>query len=145
MTHKRKNIRETIVQALQADVSLVDSLKIFESRVEPLWSKLDLPCICVYTRKETGESFNDHHKISQRELELAVEVLVQGNASSDDDLDAICEQVESSLMKPENEVNEYWQFIDYNETEIAFGESGRIPVAAARMIFGIEYEIEYNL
>jgi hypothetical protein len=146
MSHKRKLIREKIIETLKANTdvtNLVNVNKIFESRYEPIGSQSDLPCICVYTQKENSESFNDSDRIQHRNLELAVEVVVEGNMNIDDSIDAICLEIEKDLLSRENERNEVWQAIDYSETEVVFGEAGRAPIGAARMIFNINYETNY--
>lgn len=138
--HKRKLIREEIVNALKNGVSLVDSTSIFESRMEPIFESEKIPAIAVYTREETADSFNDVEKIYHRKLSLAVEVLVRGNTGSDDAIDAICEEIETVLHSVQQERSSNYQTIEYTGTEIAFIAEGRAPKAAARLTYTIDYE-----
>lgn len=139
---KRKAIREQIVGILKQDVTLVNDSSIYESRVEPIFDLASLPAIAVYTRQESNENFNDHHKVQQRELSLAIEILVRGNQNSDDDLDSICDEVEKALSNTETESSANYQSIELQSTEIGFLAEGRVAKAAARLTYLIRYEIE---
>lgn len=139
---KRKRIREEITQRLRDEVTLVNPISIYESRVEPIFDLTSLPAIAVYTREESNEDFNDHHKVQQRELSLAIEVLVRGNENSDDALDEICDEVEKSLSKRESERSSNYQRIELQSTEIGFLAEGRVPKAAARLTYLVQYEID---
>lgn len=144
MAHKRKLIREEIVSILQSEVSLVASTSIFESRIEPIYETAKIPAIAVYTKQESAEAFNDHHRIYQRELEIAIEILVQGNSGIDDSIDAICEEVETALNGTKYERSSNYQSIELTQTEVAFLAEARAPKAAARLTYLIKYETQEN-
>lgn len=144
MAHKRKLIREEIVSILQSEVGSVASSAIFESRIEPIFDHSILPVIAVYTRQESSEAFNDHHRIYQRELQLAVEILVQGNSGIDDSIDAICEEIEAALNGTKYERSDNYQSIELTDTEVAYLDSGRTPKAAARLTYLVKYETQEN-
>lgn len=141
--HKRKLIREQIVSILKSNVTLVSSDYIFESRIEPIYESAKIPAIAVYTKEESSESFKDGGQIYQRDLQVAVEMLVQGNSNIDDSIDAICEEIESALCSDEHSVTENYQSIELTNTETAFLAEGRLPKAACRLTFLIRYETEH--
>lgn len=142
MAHKRKLIREEIVAALKNGLTLVASGSIYESRVEPIFDHSTLPAIAVYTREETAQSLNDHHKLYSRQLSLAVEILVRANENTDDDIDAISEEIEAVLNSVQYERSNNYQAIEYTGTDVAFIAEGRVPKAAARLTYQIEYETQ---
>ena len=142
MAHKRKLIREEICTILRNELTLVSSSNVYESRVEPIFESSKIPAIAVYTRSETAESFDSPGTIYHRTLNLAVEVLVQGNSDSDDSIDAICEEIEEALNKTENLLSENYHAIEYIGTDVAFIGEGRVPKAAARLNYNIEYRTE---
>ncbi len=140
MAHTRKLIREELVSILRSEVASVSDTSIYESRIEPIFDRAALPAIAVYTRDETSEAFNDHDRIYQRDLQLAVEVLVQGNQNTDDSIDDICKEIEAALNSKQYERSENYQSIELTQTEIAFLAEGRAPKAAARLTYLIRYE-----
>lgn len=140
MSHKRKLIRQEIVAALKNELTLVEDLNIFESRVEPIFERSKLPAIAVYTRAETSERFAQGSHIYNRSLSLAVEILVQGNADSDDKIDDICKEIEGALNSSKYERSENYESIELTATDIAFVSEGRLPKAAARLNYEIEYQ-----
>ena len=140
--HKRKLIREEIVTVLKNGLSLVADSSVFESRVEPIFQTSVLPAVAVYTRSETAERFASGSTIYTRELNLAVEILVQGNSDSDDSIDAICKEIEAVLNSAENESSENYQSLEYQGTDVAFIAEGRVPKAAARLNYRVSYETE---
>lgn len=142
MAHKRKLIREQIVALLKSGVSLVSNDNVYESRVEPIFESSRIPAIAVYTREETATPFDSPGRIYHRTLSLAVEVLVQGNSDSDDSIDAICEEIEAVLNSSENFQSGNYYSIEYTGTDVAFIAEGRVPKAAARLNYNIEYETE---
>lgn len=142
MAHKRKLIREEIVALLKSGLSLVSSGNVYESRVEPIFESSRIPAVAVYTREETAQSFDSPGRIYHRTLSLAVEILVQGNSDSDDSIDAISEEIEAVLNASENFRSENYHAIEYTGTEVAFIAEGRVPKAAARLNYNIEYETE---
>jgi hypothetical protein len=101
-----------------------------------------LPAIAVYTKSESSEAFNDHHRIYQRDLEIAVEILVQGNNDTDDAIDDICEEIEAALNSTRHERSSNYQSIELTQTEVAFLAEGSRPKAAARLTFLIKYETQ---
>jgi hypothetical protein len=142
MAHPRKLIREEIVSILKSEVPSVADTSIFESRIEPIFDRAILPAIAVYTKSESSEAFNDHHRIYQRDLEIAVEILVQGNNDTDDAIDDICEEIEAALNSTRHERSSNYQSIELTQTEVAFLAEGSRPKAAARLTFLIKYETQ---
>ena len=142
MAHKRKLIREEICTILRNSLSIVSSSNVYESRVEPIFESSKIPAVAVYTRQENATSFDGPGRIYHRTLSLAVEVLVQGNSDSDDSIDAICEEIEAALNSSENFQSENYHSIEYTGTDVAFIAEGRVPKAAARLNYNIEYETE---
>ena len=147
MSLKRKSIREAVVSLLQADATLtalVPSAQIYESRVETIWNT-KLPAIAVYTKNESVEGFSQYDRIVNRTLELAIEIVVDGTANLDDDLDEISDAIENILLDSANLVqSNKWQRIGMLGFETTFAQEGSKQIGAGRMEFEIEYQTLFN-
>lgn len=113
--------------------------RVYNARAEALGDP-EIPCICVSTKEEDVETLDNNPTTQLRTLSLAVEVIVSGSGTIDDDLDDLCEQVEDSLLSGENQDSPgLWQEVTLVITEMGFVDSGRRPIGAARMIFNFSY------
>jgi hypothetical protein len=103
--HKRKQIRLAMLADLVAgDISEVRNTdltyRIFSNRPTPAWES-ELPAIFIYTAtKESGSEtaiLESRPSIYKRNLNIAIEILVEADETVDDALDAIAEKVEQIL------------------------------------------------
>ena len=97
--HQRQAIRDAIAATLISGVPLVDS-KVFKSRVFPM-NEASLPGICIYTTDETAEIVTTagFPRSSQRNTTVRIEISVKGIGAIDDQVDAICAQVEIAMAQ----------------------------------------------
>lgn len=95
MAHVRRQIREAAATAL-AGLATTGS-RVFQSRVYPL-RDADLPCLLISTDDEQVEAENAVQGGElTRDLVLTVRGVAKANASLDDTLDGIAEEVEPVL------------------------------------------------
>lgn len=142
--HPRKKIRDAFKAALDQKTSA--GRNVFASRLAPI--TLDtLPALMVYVRDETIAP--DDYPASgegsvKRRLEITVECVVKGKKTVDDDLDALCEEVEA--------VFEFFPIPGFGaaeprliETELDVSDAFQEPVGSASLTFEVEYRTPYRV
>lgn len=137
MSHVRRQIRDKVVTTLKAGVPLVRR-NIIASRVYPL-TAANLPAVLVYTRSEASGllSFGSV-KSSDRRLSLSIDIYVRATETFDDDVDAICVQVEEALAAKFT-LDDLAKETVLTSTEIDYSGEAEQPVAVARLTYGIRY------
>lgn len=136
MAHVRKQIRDKISQLLSSGVSLVSS-RVYGSRVYPL-TEAKLPAITVYTGGEASELNTMGLKTLSRTLSVSVDVYARATQTLDDDLDAICVQVESAIAS-QYTLNGLSKNTVLSSTDIDFSGDAEQPVGVARLTFDVLY------
>lgn len=93
--HLRTQIRDRVIELLRGLDTTED--RVFRSRMYPL-DEPDLPGICVYTLTEDSEIMNmGPTRHLQRQIDIAVEAVVQVTETLDDELDQICAEIEAAM------------------------------------------------
>ena len=136
MSHVRSQIRSQFKTILTAGVALVSS-RVYGSRVYPL-TEANLPAITVYAGGETSSLQTVGLKTLSRSLSVNVDVYVRATADLDDDLDAICVQVEEAIAA-QYSLNGLSKNTVLSSTEIEFSGDTEQPVGVARLTFDVLY------
>lgn len=136
MAHVRKQIRDKFSQILSAGVPLVSS-RVYGSRVYPL-TEAKLPAITVYTGGEASELNTMGLKTLSRTLSVSVDVYARATQTLDDDLDAICVQVENAIAA-QYTLNGLSKNTVLSSTDIDFSGDAEQPVGVARLTFDVLY------
>lgn len=137
MSHVRRQIRDKMVDVLKAGVSLVNQ-RVYASRIYSL--KQDkLPALVVTTASESSELMNmGSTKNLDRSVSISVDVYVRVTDTFDDDLDAICVQVEEAIGG-----NFYLDGLSKNtvltSTEVEFSGEAEQPAGVARLTYDVRY------
>lgn len=93
MTHKRKRIRDAIVDVLNATTGF--SGRVFANRARPT-ETAELPVVLVYTVNEDSELATTGYGLD-RTLSVALELRGQASVNLDDALDDLCELAEAAI------------------------------------------------
>ena len=136
MAHVRKDIRDRVASVLTTGVTLVSS-RVYTSRVYPL-SEAKLPAIAVYTSSETSNLMSFQPPTLQRSMSLTVDVYARAVGTFDDDVDAICVQIEDTIGA-DFRVNGLAKQIHLISTEIDYNGEAEQPVGIASMTFEVAY------
>jgi len=136
VAHVRKQIRDKFSQILSAGVPLVSS-RVYGSRVYPL-TEAKLPAITVYTGGEASELNTMGLKTLSRTLSVSVDVYARATQTLDDDLDAICVQVENAIAA-QYTLNGLSKNTVLSSTDIDFSGDAEQPVGVARLTFDVLY------
>lgn len=136
MAHVRKQIRDKFSQILSAGVPLVSS-RVYGSRVYPL-TEAKLPAITVYAGGEASELNTMGLKTLSRTLSVSVDVYARATQTLDDDLDAICVQVENAIAA-QYTLNGLSKNTVLSSTDIDFSGDAEQPVGVARLTFDVLY------
>mgnify|MGYP006908262392 FL=1 len=143
MAHVRKSIRDRIASQLSSNVSLVSS-RVYASRVYPL-DPTKLPAITVYTGSEASGLHNMASGTPDlmRNLSVTVDCYVRITETFDDDVDAICVQIEEAIAN-DFTVNGFAKDAVLTSTDIDFSGEAEQPVGIARMTFVVRYITAIN-
>ena len=143
MAHVRKSIRDRIASVLDSGVALVSS-RVYASRVYPI-DPSKLPAITVYTGSEASGFHNMASGIPDlmRNLSVTVDCYVRVAETFDDDVDALCVQIEEAIAN-DFTVNGFAKDVVLNSTEIDFSGEAEQPVGIARMTFVVRYITAIN-
>lgn len=143
MAHVRKSIRDRIASVLDSGVALVSS-RVYASRVYPI-DPSNLPAITVYTGSEASGLHNMASGTPDlmRTLSVTVDCYVRITETFDDDVDAICVQIEEAIAN-DFTVNGFAKDVVLNSTEIDFSGEAEQPVGIARMTFVVRYITAVN-
>lgn len=136
MAHVRSQIRSQFKSILTDGVGLVSS-RVYGSRVYPL-TEANLPAITIYAGGETSGLHTIGLKTLERNLSVNVDVYVRATADLDDDLDAICVQVEEAIAA-QYSLNGLSKNTVLSSTEIEFSGDTEQPVGVARLTFDVLY------
>ena len=136
MAHVRKQIRDRVASVLAASVGLVAG-RVYASRVYPL-TDAKLPAVTVYTGAENSGLMAMGTVTLQRDLSITVDAYVKATATFDDDVDAICVQIEDAIGA-DFRVNGLAKDIVLSSTEIDFSSEAEQPVGVARLTFIVRY------
>jgi hypothetical protein len=135
MAHVRQQIRSQMATLLTSGVALVSS-RVYNSRVYPL-TEAKLPAITVYAGAEQSSLMTLGRKTLMRTLTVNVDVYALATANLDNDLDAICVQVEE--VAADFTLNGLAKTTVLSGTEIDFSGEAEQPVGVARLNFSVEY------
>lgn len=136
MPHVRKQIRDQVASVLTAGVALVSS-RVYPSRVYAL-SENKLPAIAVYTASEASSLMSFQPPTLTRTISLTVDIFLRATDTFDDDLDAICVQVEDAIGA-DFRVNGLAKQIILTGTEIDYNGEAEMPVGIVSMTFEVGY------
>ena len=136
MAHIRKQIRDRVASALTTGASLAQR-RVYASRVYPL-TESQLPAIAVYSASESSGLQTIGVRTLMRELSLNVEVYVRVNEKFDDDIDALCVQIEEAIAA-DFTLNGLVKETILTSTEIDFDGEAERPVGVARLTYTIRY------
>lgn len=136
MTHKRKEIRDKVVEKLKGSTHCAD--RVFSNRGRPFFAN-ELPSITVYTESEISSFLNPPENRIKRSLKLIVEAATVQNCHIDDELDELAAQIEAAL--PNTQIyNGTFQTISLSQTDVGLAEKGEKVMGSVRMTYDIEYE-----
>ena len=110
---------------------------VFASRVYPL-TQAKLPALTVYTGSEASSLQTMGSKTLARDLSLIVDAYVRVTDTFDDDIDALCVQVEETVAA-DYTLNGLAKNTVLTSTEIDFDGEAERPVGVARMTYTIRY------
>ena len=136
MSHVRKQIRDRVASTLTAGVSIVQR-RIYTSRIYPL-TESQLPAIAVYSASESSNLQTMGVRTLMRDLSLSVEVYVRVNDRFDDDVDALCVQIEEAIAG-DYALGGLAKDTILSGTEIDFDGDAEKPVGVARLTFSVRY------
>jgi len=126
-----------MVDVLKAGVSLVNR-RVYASRIYSL-TQDKLPALVVTTVSESSGLMNmGSTKNLDRSVSISVDVYVRATETFDDDLDAICVQVEEAIGG-----NFYLDGLSKNtvltSTEVEFSGEAEQPAGVARLTYDVRY------
>lgn len=136
MAHVRKQIRDRIASVLSSGVSLTKR-RVYSSRIYPL-TEANLPAITVYSGVETSSLINMSAKDMFRTMTINVDAYVRATNTFDDDIDAICVQIEAA-MAGDFTVNGLAKDAILTSTEIDFSGDTEQPIGVARLTYTVRY------
>ena len=136
MAHVRKQIRDQIAATLRSGVSNVRR-RVFSSRVYPL-TEGDLPAVSVYGGVEVSSLLNIGTRDMMRNLTMNIDAYIRVTETFDDDIDAICVQIEEA-MAGDFKVNGLAKDAILTSTEIDFSGDTEQPIGVARLTYNVRY------
>jgi hypothetical protein len=136
MAHIRKQIRDRLETILTSGVSLVQR-RVFGSRIYPLTAP-QLPAIAVYTASESSNLQTMGLRTQMRDLSVSIDVYVMVNDKFDDDIDALCVQIEQAIAA-DYTLNGLAKDTILTGTEIDFDGEAEKPIGVARLTYSIRY------
>jgi len=136
MAHVRKQIRDRVESILTTGATLATG-GVFASRVYPL-TQAKLPALTIYTGSEASGLQSMGAKTLARDLSLIVDAYVRVTDTFDDDVDALCVQVEE-VIAADYTLNGLAKNTVLSSTEIDFDAEAERPVGVARMTYTIRY------
>jgi len=134
MSHQRLEIREHVTTLLRDNIQ---NVQVFSSRLRALNNE-NLPAILIYTRTESTEKFAEAPRELDRNLELLVEIKVDGLYDCDDVADQFAGQVED-LIHQDDSFGELVNDVLLSNTDIEFFNEGAKPFCVARLTFDVQY------
>lgn len=127
-----------MVQRLK-DAKTIAGDRVFGSRAKGL-RRSQMPAILVYTKSESSALFNESPREFQRDLTVAVDLVMEGESEDalDDQLDDWAEQVERAIFLEETFGGVCSDTL-LGETEMDVDTEGEKPVGAVRMSLTMPY------
>ena len=136
MAHIRKQIRDRLETILTSGVTLAQR-RVFGSRIYPLTAP-QLPAIAVYTASESSGLQTMGVRTLMRDLSVSGDAYVRVNDKFDDDIDALCVQIEETIAA-DYTLNGLVKDTILTSTEIDFDGEAEKPVGVARLTYTIRY------
>jgi len=136
MAHVRKQIRDRVEIILKTGVTLAQQ-RVYASRIYPLTGP-QLPAVAVYTPSEGSGLQTMGTRTLARDISLNVDAYVRVTDTFDDDIDALCVQIEETIAADYN-LNGLVKDTILTSTEIDFDGEAEKPVGVARLTYTIRY------
>ena len=136
MAHVRKQIRDRVESILGTGVTLASG-RVYASRIYPLTGP-QLPAVAVYTASEASGLQTMGTRTLARDISLNVDAYVRVSDTFDDDIDALCVQIEETIAGDYN-LNGLVKDTILTSTEIDFDGDAEKPVGVARLTYSIRY------
>lgn len=136
MAHVRKQIRDRVESILGTGVTLVSG-RVYASRIYPLTGP-QLPAVAVYTGSEASGLQTMGTRTLARDISLNVDAYVRVTDTFDDDIDALCVQIEETIAA-DYSLNGLVKDTVLTSTEIDFDGEAEKPVGVARLTYTIRY------
>lgn len=136
MSHIRKQIRDRVESILASGVSLAQR-RVYASRVYP-FTESQLPAVTVYSGSEASGLQTMGVRTLARDLSLVIDAYVRVTDTFDDDVDALCVQIEETIAA-DYTLNGLVKDSVLTSTEIDFDGDAERPVGVARLTYTIRY------
>lgn len=134
--HIRQQIRSRIETILTSGVTLASG-GVYASRVYPL-TEANLPAVTIYSGSEASGLQTMGVKTLARDLSLIIDAYVRVTDTFDDDVDAMCVQIEETIAA-DYTLNGLAKNTVLTSTEIDFDGDAERPVGVARLTYTIRY------
>ena len=141
MAHARKQIRDAAASLLTGLTTTGSN--VFENRVYEV-AEDELPCLLIYTTNETieAETIGPVRKLG-REVELIVEGMAQANDDIDDILDKIGSEVET-VIGGNRTLSDTAKEATLTSVESGLTSEGNKPAGNIRMTYTVYYRTDEN-
>lgn len=136
MAHIRQQIRSRAETILTSGVTLATG-GVYASRVYPL-TEAKLPAVTVYSGSEASGLQTMGVRTLARDLSLVIDAYVRVTDAFDDDVDALCVQIEETIAA-DYTLNGLVKDSILTSTEIDFDGEAERPVGVARLTYTIRY------
>lgn len=135
MANNRKAIREAVKAILSGNTSVGSN--VYTSRNEPLWES-ELPAILVSTGDEEATPRDNSGRQYIRTLTLTIEIKAEGNATVDDDLDDLANEVETIIVA-NNSLNATAIAAKYKSTSKTLDAESETEKGVATLTYEVQY------
>jgi hypothetical protein len=139
-THQRTVIRAAFVEALKDKTRAEE--RVVSTRVWP-WKEKDLPAIAVYTLTESVDpaSRATAPRELERNVDVAIEAVVQLSDGVDDELDAFAVEIERAVdaILSETAPDQVLSDVLLQSTELAIATEGEQSVGLVRLVYDVRY------
>lgn len=132
----RKQIRDRAAEILMS-YSTDAGDRVYKAMYLPI-APSELPCICVYTNKETVEIYQSAPRVYDRTLYLRIEIIAEANEDLEDVLDRISGQVEG-IFNEDQHLNDIAEEVEYKGIEMAVDIKGEMVTGSAVMTYEVRY------
>jgi hypothetical protein len=143
VTVQRKAIRGAFAATIVAASTGLEA-RVFENRVRPFRHN-QLPAASIFTRSETAEVNSEGPRLYQRELEVYVQLVVDGDVDVDDRIDDLADEVEVAIEADPT----LGALAGVADTELdriegpELSSDGSRIVAMAALVYRVTYEREF--
>lgn len=136
MSHVRTQIRNYVLNRLTGNTNAES--RVYNSKITP--NKGDFPVIGVYTPKDSFQEELSASPYEQRRVcTLEIHCSVVQNATFQDELDALCLQLEQFIDYRLGGGLDEIESCEYKDTEILLNREGEFPIATAIIIYEVTY------